>query len=439
MSERESAQFSDSTNQILRALDGETVTRNPAFSATTNAILDAIEDGGGGLPAVTSADNGKVLGVVNGAWDKTEDDYVVQISTLSGGYVSNRSASQIYQAVQDGKRCYAIVDGFEVAGFLNLYTVQAPYGGYRSDIGAFFTINVKAADPQGGTDARVSFASIGVSDTEIIGSGYYVAQIYKESIDAERVKTLVAEFNIDYIQGTATCNRSYDEMYAALQKTRWKQLIGVDQNDKLYYVCDRDPDKIVFQSQPLITSYAVFTDKIEVRSNGVTYFLLAMENPLPSFTTHTETQFLVIPPNDLAPSWQIPAFDFAPEERVNTFDSTESAQFLQFFALLEAQASAATNGYASAYMPDAGASPLLAWALQANANGVSNVKLVVQNGGDDIVLNMESVVLNSHATFVTNIFDTTSTNIASYQIRFTATSSHFILECQAHTVPPFSV
>ena len=30
MSERESAQFSDSTNQILRALDGESVTRNPA-------------------------------------------------------------------------------------------------------------------------------------------------------------------------------------------------------------------------------------------------------------------------------------------------------------------------------------------------------------------------------------------------------------------------
>lgn len=73
MSERESAQFSDSTNQILRALDGEAPTRNPAFSATTNAILDAIEEGGGGsgLPDVTSADNGKVLGVVNGAWDKT--------------------------------------------------------------------------------------------------------------------------------------------------------------------------------------------------------------------------------------------------------------------------------------------------------------------------------------------------------------------------------
>ena len=50
MSERESAQFSDSTNQILRALDGESVTRNPAFSATTNAILDAIEEGGGGNP-----------------------------------------------------------------------------------------------------------------------------------------------------------------------------------------------------------------------------------------------------------------------------------------------------------------------------------------------------------------------------------------------------
>lgn len=73
MSERESAQFSDSTNQILRALDGESVTRNPAFSATTNAILDAIEEGGGsGLPEVTDADDGKVLTVVDGEWDAAE-------------------------------------------------------------------------------------------------------------------------------------------------------------------------------------------------------------------------------------------------------------------------------------------------------------------------------------------------------------------------------
>ena len=32
------------------------------------AIYDAIREGGGLLPSVTSSDNGKLLGVTNGAW-----------------------------------------------------------------------------------------------------------------------------------------------------------------------------------------------------------------------------------------------------------------------------------------------------------------------------------------------------------------------------------
>lgn len=111
MSERESAQFSDSTNQILRALDGETVTRNPAFSATTNAILDAIEDGGGGLPEVTSADNGKVLGVVNGAWDKTESKGLV-VATITynvglSGYICDKTNEEILAAIAAGNTVVA--------------------------------------------------------------------------------------------------------------------------------------------------------------------------------------------------------------------------------------------------------------------------------------------------------------------------------------------
>ena len=113
MSERESAQFSDSTNQILRALDGETPTRNPAFSATTNAILDAIEEGGGGsgLPEVTSADNGKVLGVVNGAWDKTESKglFVATITYSEGlaGYICDKTNEEILAAIAAGNTVVA--------------------------------------------------------------------------------------------------------------------------------------------------------------------------------------------------------------------------------------------------------------------------------------------------------------------------------------------
>lgn len=39
-----------------------------AFSPETYALLKAQGGGGSDLPSVTAADNGKVLGVVNGAW-----------------------------------------------------------------------------------------------------------------------------------------------------------------------------------------------------------------------------------------------------------------------------------------------------------------------------------------------------------------------------------
>lgn len=44
----------------------------------------ANQSGGGSLPAVTDADNGKVLAVVNGAWDKSDVPYA-QTTTLFSG------------------------------------------------------------------------------------------------------------------------------------------------------------------------------------------------------------------------------------------------------------------------------------------------------------------------------------------------------------------
>lgn len=70
----------DKNTAYLTALAGLGAQPNPVTrdEALLNAIadrLDAIEEGGGGgsdLPAVTSADNGKVLGVVGGEWDKMD-------------------------------------------------------------------------------------------------------------------------------------------------------------------------------------------------------------------------------------------------------------------------------------------------------------------------------------------------------------------------------
>lgn len=60
------------------------------------------EGGGAGLPAVTSEDNGKVLGVVEGAWDKTdaanENDFVIE-ATLDAESMDISNLSEDFDAI----------------------------------------------------------------------------------------------------------------------------------------------------------------------------------------------------------------------------------------------------------------------------------------------------------------------------------------------------
>ena len=79
------------------------VTREEVF-------LDAIaKGGGGGLPAVTSADNGKVLGVVDGAWATQSNLFVVNV-TLNAQYVNvaDKTFSEISAAIDAGKEVVCI-------------------------------------------------------------------------------------------------------------------------------------------------------------------------------------------------------------------------------------------------------------------------------------------------------------------------------------------
>lgn len=76
-----------------------------------DAIIAALIFGGsgsgGGLPAVTSADNGKVLGVANGAWATDTAELTVAITASSAGGAiigtADKTAEEIYNAVQAGK------------------------------------------------------------------------------------------------------------------------------------------------------------------------------------------------------------------------------------------------------------------------------------------------------------------------------------------------
>ena len=71
--------------------------------------------GGSGLPAVTSDDNGDVLTVVNGAWDKAapsgggSDIFVVTYTDNSGTLTYDKTLAEIYTAIKAGKNVMAIM------------------------------------------------------------------------------------------------------------------------------------------------------------------------------------------------------------------------------------------------------------------------------------------------------------------------------------------
>lgn len=110
---------------------------NVTIPKPTNAYMkymDDIEDGGGGsaLPAVTAADNGKVLTVVEGAWDKADaaggggnNSIILKISDPEGiGQYAIDSPVEFSTLMQTYWQ-YDKIDAIEVeAGFQSAVNVQ---------------------------------------------------------------------------------------------------------------------------------------------------------------------------------------------------------------------------------------------------------------------------------------------------------------------------
>lgn len=67
----------------------------------------------GSLPEVTALDNGKVLGVVDGAWGKTDapsggEIMCVEFSVDGSTYSANKTPKEIFDAVNGGAFVYAV-------------------------------------------------------------------------------------------------------------------------------------------------------------------------------------------------------------------------------------------------------------------------------------------------------------------------------------------
>ena len=74
------------------------------LAAIAQAILNGSGGGGSSLPSVTSADNGKVLGVVDGAWAAASNALIVSIN----GNASSHTALEIKAAVDSGRPVFAV-------------------------------------------------------------------------------------------------------------------------------------------------------------------------------------------------------------------------------------------------------------------------------------------------------------------------------------------
>ena len=111
----------------LAAAAGESVS-TPEPITREEQYLAAIAEGGGGsdLPSVTAADNGKVLGVVDGAWDKTDKSPLVVTYTIAEA--SEEPPHALFYSHTLAQIAEAQAEGLEVLAFIMIdgIPVSAP-------------------------------------------------------------------------------------------------------------------------------------------------------------------------------------------------------------------------------------------------------------------------------------------------------------------------
>ena len=107
-------------------------------------ILFGGGSGGPSLPAVTPSDNGKILRVIEGAWAKAENDFVVTFSKSGSAWSSNKTAVEIADAYSAGKNVYGICPGSAVtndssiSNFNLILPLSGVTSGYYSTFGGSY-------------------------------------------------------------------------------------------------------------------------------------------------------------------------------------------------------------------------------------------------------------------------------------------------------------
>ena len=96
------------------------------------AIYDKLKEGSSGsLPAVTSADNGKVLGVVDGAWAAQQKKFIVTLTPTALDYsgTMDKTVAEINAAYEAGQQIVCRV----IAGYETYIEVLCTATGHNSN------------------------------------------------------------------------------------------------------------------------------------------------------------------------------------------------------------------------------------------------------------------------------------------------------------------
>lgn len=120
----------------------------PAVTASDNGDVLTVKNGKwdkgeapSGLPSVTSSDNGKSLRVVSGDWAADADDFVVTFTKNGSTWSADKNEGDIKSAITAKKRVYGKVSGTLVTtdNAIKMFTLLVPLSGTSNNTGTVFS------------------------------------------------------------------------------------------------------------------------------------------------------------------------------------------------------------------------------------------------------------------------------------------------------------
>lgn len=186
------------------------VTLTPVSNEGDEAVVAVLEKSGGGsggsdLPDVTASDNGKVLKVVDGVWDKADEKFVVSfeydlnpITQTFTNVTADKTMAEIDEAVAAGK---------EVVAHFDNETIDVPMTGYTTETGAHFTTTQLLFD-------------------SILSTTCYILHLNDEdhcygNMAAVRKDDFLVTYTRDITDFTTwTCDKTYSEISTAISNNK---------------------------------------------------------------------------------------------------------------------------------------------------------------------------------------------------------------------------